>query len=178
MAFGGTLLSLDPVVGLRPGPCSHRAPELCYRIEQRFPLVRLDHDAFLPASGSATVTGAASRSNTPNEYKVSRFSRITVWLSIGASSRSCLNFPKPPSFTNRAKYVSDSARAKVIDRHPHGFAVVRGRRQPAHRDENCRGHRNRPGSHGVVALYFRARLTWRSHAFPGGTSPSHHTFKP
>jgi hypothetical protein len=67
----------------------------------------------LPASGSVTVTDPASRSNTPNEYKVSRFSRITVWLSIGASSRSCLNFPNPPSFTNRAKYVSLSARRKL-----------------------------------------------------------------
>ncbi len=44
---------------------------------------------------------------------MSRFSRITVWLSIRASSRSCLNLPKPPSFTNRAKYVSDSARRKL-----------------------------------------------------------------
>ena len=37
----------------------------------------------LPASGSVIVTGPASRSNTAAEYSVSRFRRMTVWLSIG-----------------------------------------------------------------------------------------------
>lgn len=44
--------------------------------------------------------------------------------------------------------------AEVIDRHPHGFPVVRERRRhPAHRDESCRGHPNGPCSHGVVPRY-------------------------
>ena len=36
----------------------------------------------LPASGIAIVTGPASRSNTADEYSVSRLRRMTVWLSI------------------------------------------------------------------------------------------------
>ena len=41
----------------------------------------------LPASGSVIVTGLASRSNTPDEYSVSRFMRTTSCLSIDAISR-------------------------------------------------------------------------------------------
>jgi hypothetical protein len=41
----------------------------------------------LPASGSVMVTGPAARSRTANEYSVSRFNRMIVWLSIDAGSR-------------------------------------------------------------------------------------------
>ena len=52
----------------------------------------------LPASGSVIVTGPASRSNTADEYSVSRLSRMMVWSSIGDSSRWCSNLPNPPLF--------------------------------------------------------------------------------
>ena len=67
----------------------------------------------LPASGSVTVTGPASRSKTPLEYNVSRFARITVWLSIDISSRKWWNLPSPPAFIELPKYRCDSALVKL-----------------------------------------------------------------
>ncbi|SKT64278.1 Uncharacterised protein [Mycobacteroides abscessus subsp. abscessus] len=40
-----------------------------------------------PGSGMEMLTGPASRSNTAEEYNVSRFCRITSWRSSGDSSR-------------------------------------------------------------------------------------------
>src|SRR5688572_25679868 len=67
-----------------------------------------------PASGSVILTGPASRSTIADEYKVSRFRRITVWLSSEATSRRWLNLARPPdSLTRSAKYLSVSARTKL-----------------------------------------------------------------
>src|SRR6202051_2962270 len=59
------------------------------------------------------VTGPASRSKTPAEYRVSRFERTTSCLSIGVSSRFWANLPNPPSFTTLPKYRSLSALVKL-----------------------------------------------------------------
>src|SRR5262245_1797391 len=60
------------------------------------------------------VTGPASRSNTAEEYSVSRLARITVCLSIAMNSRMWWNLPVPPAWLmETAKYLSVSARLKL-----------------------------------------------------------------
>src|SRR6187549_843151 len=66
-----------------------------------------------PTFGSSIVTGPASRSNTPNEYSVSRFMRMTSWASIATGARWCPRQPNAPSRTALAKYMCDSARWKL-----------------------------------------------------------------
>src|SRR5262245_53347235 len=57
----------------------------------------------LPASGMVIVIGPPSRSNTPDEYSVSRFARTTGCLSTWTTSRRCNSFPRPPaSFADEA----------------------------------------------------------------------------
>src|SRR6185437_8637006 len=67
-----------------------------------------------PGLGSVTVTGPASRSKTDNEYRVSRFMRITICLSMGVWLRgydgTCQDHP---SLTEPPKYMSVSARLKL-----------------------------------------------------------------
>ena len=95
----------------------------------------------LPASGSVTVTGAASRSNTPNEYRVSRFSRITVWLVDRGELTFVFELPEAAFLHEPGEVRVGFGAAEVIDRHAHGFPVVRRHcRQPGARDED--GRRN------------------------------------
>src|SRR5215472_14782473 len=150
----------------------------------------------LAGSGMVTVTGAASRSNTASEYSVSRLGRTIRCLSIGTSSRRCVNPPKPPAPTIPAKFVSDSARLKLS-----GVTVVCAqaaaeeraiaanqalfKAPPLRKRESTerlprlgpfavrrrrparRSRRNRPGASGVRSRADHPRRGWRAREEPG-----------